>query len=194
MKTLIKVLAIITIVSTMIMLMIGCAGSTGATGPQGPQGPQGPAGVQGPAGAPGSAAGQGPAGPAGPQGPTGPAGATGAVGPAGPAGATGAAGAAGAVGPAGPNSVVAMCIVDSSGGMHNAHSVTSVTWNATLLRWEIQLTGISYLVWDYVTVATAFSGYATQGSLGGLLTITIYDASGNKIKDGFSFVTFKAAP
>jgi hypothetical protein len=85
-----------------------------------------------------------------------------------------------------------MGVVDSTGTLHNGYSIDSITWNTTLLRWEIQLTGISYLVWDYVTVVSPFGGYATQGSLGGKLTITIYDAAGTKIKEGFSFVVFSA--
>jgi hypothetical protein len=83
-----------------------------------------------------------------------------------------------------------MGVVDSTGGLHSTYNIASVTWDAGLLRWEIALTGISYIVWDYVTVVSAFSGFATQGSLGGKLTITIYDAAGNKVKQGFSFVTF----
>jgi hypothetical protein len=175
MKTLLKILTLVILTSIIVALFVGCAGTQGPAGAQGPTGPQGPAGAQGP---------EGPAGPggAGSVGPAGPAGATGNTGPAGPAGATGAT--------AGPNLLVAMCVVDSTGGMHNPYNIDSVTWNAVSLSWEITLTGISYLVWDYVTVVSPFNGFATQGSLGGKLIISIYDSAGNKVKQGFSFVVF----
>ena len=120
--------------------------------------------------------------------------AVGCAGPAGVAGPQGTAGPQGAVGPQGPigtNFVKAMAVVDSSGVLRTAYNVDSVTWDTTNLRWEIQLTGISYLLWDYVTVVSPFSGFATQDSLSGKLLITIYDKDGNKFKGGFSFVVSK---
>ncbi|MGD0779222.1 MAG: hypothetical protein ABR954_00330 [Dehalococcoidales bacterium] len=205
MKKLIKILTLVIITATIIALFVGCAGTPGATGPQGPAGlpgaigPQGAAGLpgaagsqgatgpQGPAGLPGAAAAQGAPGPQGPAGATGP---QGPGGPQGPAGATGPQGPAGLPGAAGTNYVVAMGTVDSTGNPHNMYNVMTVIWNTTYQRWDIELIGISYLVWNYVTVVTPFSGFATQGSLGGKLTITIYDAAGNKIKEGCSFVVF----
>jgi len=88
--------------------------------------------------------------------------------------------------------VVAMGVVDNTGTLALNYNIESVTWNAALQRFEIKLTGISYLVWDYVTVVSPFDGFATQGSISGKLTITTYDASGNKVKGGFSFVVFNA--
>jgi hypothetical protein len=85
--------------------------------------------------------------------------------------------------------IVAMGSVSSSGTLYNGYHVDSVTWDAGSLRWEIALTGISYLWSNYVTVATAWSPYyATQSSVSGKLLIYIYDAAGNGVKTGFSFV------
>ena len=173
MKILGKVLILLAIVALVVVPVVGCTGAqgpTGATGPQGLAGPQGPQGLAGP---------QGPQGEQGPQGISGAAAAQGEQGPEGPAG---------PAGPAGPNMIVAMGVVSSVGSLTEAYNVTSVNWNAGSQRWEIQLTGISYLVWDYVTVVSPFNGTATQSSMGGKLLITIYDSGGAKIKEGFSFV------
>jgi hypothetical protein len=87
--------------------------------------------------------------------------------------------------------IVAMGQVSSTGTLYNGYNVVSVTWNAGLSRWEIQLTGINYFYLDYVTVITPFDGFATQGSVGGKLLVYIYDAAGNGIKTGFSFVVLR---
>lgn len=159
------VLAVLAIVLAIVALVLAIA----LPGSQGPAGPTGPEGLQGPAGLAGSEGPAGPAGPAGPQGPVGP------------------------QGPAGPNMVVAMGVVDSTGALHLNYNIEAVTWNAALERFEIELTDISYLVWDYVTVVSPFDGFATQGSISGRLTITTYDASANKFKGGFSFVVFNVS-
>jgi hypothetical protein len=108
------------------------------------------------------------------------------------AGCAGPAGATGAQGPAGPNSIVAMGVVDSGGTLSATcrYNVTSVTWNYTASRWEIQLTGIDFLTWDYVVTVCPFVGYATQDSMDNKLIIYIWDYLGNPVLSGFSFVVF----
>jgi hypothetical protein len=89
--------------------------------------------------------------------------------------------------------LVAMGVVTSSGALYSGYNVDSVTWNAGSQMWEIQLTGIDYYFSSYVTVVSAFSNeYAAQNSIGGKLQIRIYNSAGNLVKDGFSFVVFKA--
>jgi hypothetical protein len=65
MKTLGKVLIILTIIALALVPLVGCTGPEGPAGPQGPHGEQGPTGPQGPQGEQGSVGPQGPVGPAG---------------------------------------------------------------------------------------------------------------------------------
>ena len=173
MKKSLKILVLVAILVIVAVLAVGCAG---AVGPAGPAGLTGATGAQGPAGPAGAI------GPAGPQGPAGPTGSTGATGPTGPAGV------------AAPSMIVAMGTVDFGGNLFNAIGVTSVVWNSTTKYWVITLTGITYFYADYVTIATANDGYATQGSVSGKLLIIIYDSTGTAVKDGFSFIVYTSAP
>jgi len=158
----------------------GIQGETGATGPQGPQGDTGPQGPQGDTGPQGP---QGDTGPAGPQGDTGPQGPQGDTGPQGPQGEPG------------PNMIAAMGTVGSTEIIYENYNITSVTWNDSLGRWEIQLTGISFSIYDYVSVVSAWpqNGCISSlwGSVSGMLLVHCYDAAGNKVKAGFSFVVFE---
>ena len=129
-------------------------------------------------------------GPTGPQGPAGPQGPTGSEGPAGPQGPTG------PEGPAGPSMIVAMGTVDLLGNIREALNITSVTWNSQRNWWEITLTGIDYVWWEYITIVTpeimAVNGYAVCNSDQGKLVIQIYDFNGALIQGGaFSFVVFE---
>jgi len=103
---------------------------------------------------------------------------------AGPAGATG------PQGPAGPNLIVALGNVDNAGTLSATcrYNVTSVTWSGAY--WEIQLTGISFSIWDYAVAVCPFEGYATQSSMDGKLIIYIWNSVGTVIQTGFSFVVF----
>ncbi len=123
----------------------------------------------------------------------GPAGVAGTAGPAGPQGPAGPAGSAGPRGPAGPSMIVAMGRVGRDGSLGAALNVTSVDWNDSEKRWEITLDGISYSIWNYVTVVstmyrTGVSGYADYSSVGGKLNVKTFDADGTPIQEGFSFV------
>jgi hypothetical protein len=108
----------------------------------------------------------------------------GCAGTAGPAGATG------PQGPAGPNLIVALGNVYNAGTLSATcqYNVTSVTWSGAY--WEIQLTGISFSIWDYAVAVCPFEGYATQSSMDGKLIIYIWNSVGTVIQTGFSFVVF----
>jgi hypothetical protein len=149
---------------TLVMVLILMAGFAGfsCTGPQGTQGVQGPQGEQGPVGSTGPQGEQGPVGPPGPQ---------------------------GEQGPPGPNMIVAMGTVYWTEELSKAYNVTSVIWNPEFQQWEIELTGIEYYVTDYVTIVTAMgAAFARFSSTGDLLTVTLFNSNGTKIKQGFSFV------
>lgn len=109
---------------------------------------------------------------------------------AGTIGATGPTGPTGPAGPAGPNLIVALGNVDNAGTLSATcrYNVTSVTWSGAY--WEIQLTGISFSIWDYAVAVCPFSGYATQSSMDGKLLIYIWNSVGTVIQTGFSFVVF----
>ncbi len=109
----------------------------------------------------------------------------------GTAGPTGPEGPQGPAGVAGPNMIVAMGTVYSlTEDLTNPYNVTSVTWNPDWQEWWIRLTDIEYFVLDYVTIVTATgNAYASVGSQGDLLAVTLYDSNGAKTKGwGFSFV------
>lgn len=114
----------------------------------------------------------------------------GCTGPQGPEGPTGP---QGLEGPAGPNMIVAMGSVDQNGDIAEASNVASVTWNGSMGWWEITLTDIDYLTWDYITIVSCrfrsgFEGYATHSSVSGQLLIRTLDSGGNPVQEGFSFV------
>ncbi len=104
------------------------------------------------------------------------------TGPQGPKGDTG------PPGPPEPNMIVACGVVDQPGTLNQGYNVTSVTWDASNLWWEVQLTGIDYSLWDYVTVVSSFEGPAAHASADGKLLVMVYNFNGAKIKQGFSFI------
>ena len=147
-----------------VLILVASFAGLSCTGPQGTQGVQGPQGEQGPVG------------PTGPQGEQGPVGSTGPQ---------------GEQGPPGPNMIVAMGTVYWTEELSKAYNVTSVDWNPEFQQWEIELTDIEYYVTDYVTIVTAMgSAFARFSSRGDLLTVTLFNSDGTKIKQGFSFVVF----
>jgi cytoskeletal protein CcmA (bactofilin family) len=73
----------------------------------------------------------------------------------------------------------------------------SASWNSSYDRMEITITGENYYYQDYTTVVTpigsSFARMGTTGSVNNKLTVTMWDASGNKDTNGnsFSFIVYK---
>ncbi len=76
-----------------------------------------------------------------------------------------------------PSGVVAYGVIYLSGVVASGSNITSCTWNDTYKRYEIQITGEYYYVWDYVTVVTPLGSnalFATTGSVGGKLLVYLF--------------------
>lgn len=74
-------------------------------------------------------------------------------------------------------------------------NVTSATWNASLGRWEVELTGISYFYNDYITLVTLASsraGMVMTDSVGGDLLIYTYDETGASEQRDVAFTVYQA--
>ena len=104
----------------------------------------------------------------------------------------GEAGVQGLQGDAGPNMIVAVGNIQSSGTIQQGYNVTSATWDAVQLRYEITLTGINYASFNYVTLVTLLSGgsgrTAETNYASGQLVVYIYDSVGNTVQGYFNFV------
>ena len=99
-----------------------------------------------------------------------------------------------AQGPAGSNMIKAMGNVNNDGSISQAYNVTSVTWNETIERWEIKLTGINFNHLQYVVCVSAVNGFARYNSDSGMLIVYVFQNQGYaKIKSPFSF-TVMALP
>jgi hypothetical protein len=102
------------------------------------------------------------------------------------------AGIQGLPGDAGPNMIVAIGNIQSNGTIQQGYNVTSATWDAVQLRYEITLTGINYASFNYVTLVTLLSGgsgyVAKTNYASGQLIVYIYDNVGNTVQGYFNFV------
>jgi hypothetical protein len=79
-----------------------------------------------------------------------------------------------------------------------SYNISNVTWNSTLSRYEISITGHSYGIGE-VTTATITGDAGScpagavirQSSVGGNLLIFIVNSAGNKIQCSFRFVSYR---
>lgn len=70
----------------------------------------------------------------------------------------------------------------------------AISWDATLVRYTISITGESYFINNYVTMVTPLGGTGTScstDSLSGNLLVTCFDNAGVKIQSSLGFVVFK---
>jgi len=88
---------------------------------------------------------------------------------------------------------IAYAAINSDGTVASGTPNVSCSWNASLSRYEITITGESYYYTSYVTVVTpmADSRIPRTSSIGGKLLIYIQDLSGAYKQAPFSFVTYK---
>ncbi len=75
--------------------------------------------------------------------------------------------------------VIAYGTVTSNGTLYSGTSNLSVSWNSSLNRYEITITGEDYYYLDYVTIVTPSSGmpcFARTNSMSGKLLVYLYEA------------------
>ena len=91
---------------------------------------------------------------------------------------------------------VAYGYVSSSGSLASGSPNVSSSWNSSLSRYEITISGESYFYNSYVTQVTLVSGcpYGNNvrtSSMGGQLLVLVYNTSGTLVQCDFQFVTYK---
>lgn len=83
--------------------------------------------------------------------------------------------------------------ISSAGAVGTATPNVTSLWNGTLDRYEITITGETYVISNYVTVVTPTSGpyLARTSNFSGKLLVYIYNLQGQSIQAGFSFIVYK---
>ena len=73
-------------------------------------------------------------------------------------------------------------------------NVLGVTWDAVHDRYVVDIEDVNFMFNDFTTVVTPSGSnplFATASSVGGDLLVTLFDAAGNKVQGGFSFIIFR---
>jgi len=89
---------------------------------------------------------------------------------------------------------IAYAAINSNGTIAKGTPNVSCSWNASLKQYEITISDERYYYNDYVTVVTPMGGsprMACTASIGGKLLIYIFDLTGTRIQEDFSFVMYK---
>lgn len=89
---------------------------------------------------------------------------------------------------------IAYAFINSGGAVVNGTPNVSSSWNGASSRYEITISGETYIYSSYVTQVTVSSGSrytATTNSVSGNLLVYIYDTTGTKTQQAFQFVTYK---
>jgi len=83
--------------------------------------------------------------------------------------------------------------VDAAGTKLSGTANWTSVFNASLVRYEITITGESYFFSSYATMVTPLGDvrFCRTGSIGGKLTINCTDVAGNAATSRIAFVTFK---
>ena len=83
--------------------------------------------------------------------------------------------------------------VDAAGTKLSGTANWTSVFNASLVRYEITITGESYFFSSYATMVTPLGDirYCHTGSISGKLTINCTDSAGNPATSRIAFVTFK---
>ncbi len=89
--------------------------------------------------------------------------------------------------------IVAMGTIGPDATVYEGYNVDNCTWNASQLRYQITITGVSYSISNYVTLvapinfgSATVSTYTQDGS--GNLLVYMYDVSNNIVQAPFSFM------
>ena len=91
-------------------------------------------------------------------------------------------------------SPIAYAYINSTGTVASGTSNVSCAWSTTDNRYEITISGVSYLYSSYITNVTAGGSVpriATTASINGKLLVSMFDLSGNKVQSNFQFTTYK---
>jgi hypothetical protein len=84
--------------------------------------------------------------------------------------------------------------INNAGTILSGTDNISCTWNNSAKQYEITITGESYFYSSYTTVVNVVSSspiFATVGSVGGKLVITLWNLQGTSVQGIFNFVTYK---
>jgi hypothetical protein len=97
-------------------------------------------------------------------------------------------------GPGGTTIPTAYGRIGADGSIVAASSnVTSVTFNASLDRYEVTISGVNFFIGDDIATVNAISSsprMITYGSISGRMTVYVYNVAGIKIQNSFSFVVW----
>ncbi len=84
--------------------------------------------------------------------------------------------------------------IRSNGTVGAATPNVSCTWDSGLDRYLLTIHGVDYFYSSYATLITPAGSdpcFARTGSVGGDLIVYVFDLSGNKVQQPFSFVVYK---
>lgn len=84
--------------------------------------------------------------------------------------------------------------ISSAGTINSSSGNIACIWNSSLSRYEITITGESFIYISYITTVTSNSSsplIANVNSVSGKLLITLTNLSNVKVQDSFSFVVYK---
>ena len=88
---------------------------------------------------------------------------------------------------------IAFGYINSNGSTSSSYGSFSASWNAGLMRYEIEITGENYLFNDYATLVTptGVNIKPRTASNNGDLLVYLYNWNGDLVSGSFQFVTFK---
>ena len=99
-------------------------------------------------------------------------------------------------GASGVSTPIAYGFIDSSGAITAGTSNFSSTYDATMQRYEITITGVNYYYSSFVTVVSPSPPSNTVvipavGSVSGLLLVQFFNTAGTPVQVSFQFITYK---
>ena len=92
----------------------------------------------------------------------------------------------------GPNMIVAMGYINGDGTVQQGYNIISCSGSAGV--YFIELAGISYSYYDYITMVVAGGNHASFGGVDGTLIVVIFDHTGSAVAGGFTFMVLDATP
>ena len=98
-----------------------------------------------------------------------------------------------------PPGVVALAFIDADGNVVSGSSNVTSRWDEERQLYEIDIAGVNYIIWNFVTVVTPTLGGEGDfppltpyvSSVDGKLLIQILNLAGRKTQSRFQFVTYR---
>ncbi len=88
---------------------------------------------------------------------------------------------------------IAFAIVNTDGSLRASSGNITCTWNAALLRYELQITGVTYDIWHHIAVVTPYGGsrniFATVDGISTRLIVGLHE-NGTPVQFYFSVVIY----